>query len=201
MNLRPAVLENRFVRLEPLADRHREPLRAACDADPELWPALYYRPYGGAHFDAGWDDLVAGQSAGTRIPFAVLAGDALVGMSSYIDIQRGNRALEIGTTYYAPSARGGPVNPAAKRLLLEHAFACGANRVAFKVDDRNARSQAAMTKLGATREGVLRHDMITWTGHVRSSVVFSIIAEEWPMIRARLDERLAAFDVRAETAD
>jgi RimJ/RimL family protein N-acetyltransferase len=193
MKLEPAVLENRFVRLEPLADHHREPLRAACDADPELWSALYYRPYGGEHFDAGWDDLVAGQSASTRIPFAVMAGDALVGMSSYIDIQRGNRALEIGTTYYQPSARGGPVNPAAKRLLLEHAFACGANRVAFKVDDRNARSQAAMLKLGATREGVLRHDMITWTGHVRSSVVFSILAEDWPVIRARLVERLAGF--------
>jgi RimJ/RimL family protein N-acetyltransferase len=199
MNLEPAVLENRFVRLEPLADRYREPLRAACDADPELWPALYYRSYGGAHFDTGWDDLVAGRSAGTRVPFAVMAGDAVVGMSSYIDIQRGNRALEIGTTYYRPSARGGPVNPAAKRLLLEHAFASGANRVAFKVDDRNARSQAAMTKLGATREGLLRHDMITWTGHVRSSVVFSIVAEDWPEIRARLDERLAAFDVRSET--
>ncbi|MFW2341622.1 GNAT family N-acetyltransferase [Brevundimonas sp.] len=199
MNLRPAVLENRFVRLEPLADRHREPLRAACDGDPELWPALYYRSYGGGHFDAGWDDLVAGQSAGTRIPFAVMVEDTLVGMSSYIDIQRNNRALEIGTTYYQPSARGGSVNPAAKRLLLEHAFACGANRVAFKVDDRNARSQAAMTKLGATREGVLRHDMITWTGHVRSSVVFSILAEEWPGVRARLDERLAGFGVTPET--
>lgn len=193
MKLKPAVLENRFVRLEPLADHHREPLRFVCNEDPGLWPDLYYRSYGGEHFDAGWDDLVAGQSAGTRIPFAVMVADTLVGMSSYIDIQRGNRALEIGTTYYQPSARGGPVNPAAKRLLLEQAFAGGANRVAFKVDDRNARSQAAMLKLGATRDGVLRHDMITWTGHVRSSVVFSIIAGEWPMIRARLDERLSGF--------
>jgi N-acetyltransferase len=200
MNLRPAVLENRFVRLEPLTDHHRDPLRIACDADPELWPALYYRSYGGAHFDAGWDDLVAGQSAGTRVPFAVMVAGTLVGMSSYIDIQRGNRALEIGTTYYQPSARGGPVNPAAKRLLLEHAFTSGANRVAFKVDDRNARSQAAMLKLGATREGLLRHDMITWTGHVRSSVVFSILAGEWPDVRARLDERLAVFEVTPETA-
>ena len=200
MNLRPAVLEDRFVRLEPLAGHHREPLRIACDADPDLWPALYYRSYGGQHFDAGWEDLVAGQSAGTRIPFAVMAGGTLVGMSSYIDIQRGNRAVEIGTTYYEPSARGGSVNPAAKRLLLEHAFACGANRVAFKVDDRNRRSQAAMVKLGATREGVLRHDMITWTGHVRSSVVFSILAGEWPDVRARLDRRLAAFEVTPETA-
>lgn len=193
MNLLPAVLENRFVRLEPLEDHHREPLRAACNADPDLWPALYYRSYGGEYFDAGWADLLAGQSAGTRIPFAVMAGDTLVGMSSYIDIQRDNRALEIGTTYYRPSARGSAVNPATKRLLLEHAFACGANRVAFKVDDRNARSQAAMLKLGATREGVLRHDMITWIGHVRSSVVFSILAGDWPVIRARLDERLAGF--------
>lgn len=193
MRLVPAVLESAFVWLEPLEDRHKEPLRAACDADPDLWRALYFQSYGGEHFNPSWAALREQQSAGTRIPFAVIAGGEVVGMSSYIDIQPTNRALEIGTTYYRPDARGGAVNPAAKRLMLAHAFACGADRVAFKVDDRNTRSQAAMTKLGATREGVLRHDMITWTGHVRSSVVFSILAEEWPAVRDALDARLATF--------
>ncbi|WP_125255581.1 GNAT family N-acetyltransferase [Brevundimonas fluminis] len=193
MNLVPAVLENRFVRLEPLDDGHREPLRAACDADPELWPALYYNSFGGEHFDGGWAMLRDQQASGRRLPFAVIRGGEVVGMSSFIDIQPANRAVEIGTTYYRPDMRGGPVNPATKRLMLEHAHACGVDRVAFKVDDRNLRSQAAMTKLGAVREGVLRHDLITWTGHVRSSVVFSVLADEWPVVRARLDERLEGF--------
>lgn len=190
---RAQTLEDSFVRLEPLADLHKEPLRAACDADPDLWPALYYRSYGGEHFDPSWDQLRAQQADGSRLTFAVLHRGQVVGMSSYIDIQPANRALEIGTTYYRPEARGGAVNPAAKRLMLEHGFAAGTNRVAFKVDDRNQRSQAAMIKLGATREGLLRHDMITWTGHVRSSVVFSILKDEWPKVRDRLDARLAVF--------
>ena len=193
MKLVPAVLENAFVRLEPLEGAHKEPLRAACDTDPDLWPALYYNSFGGEHFDGGWETLRTQQASGARIPFAVIAGGDLVGMSSFIDIQPANRAVEIGTTYYRPDARGGQVNPAAKRLLLDHAYTCGADRVAFKVDDRNQRSQAAMSKLGAIREGVLRHDMVTWTGHVRSSVVFSILAEEWPVVRKGLDERLTRF--------
>lgn len=193
MRLTAAVLENDFVRLEPFDERHKEPLRLACDADPELWPALYYMSLGGAEFDAGWASLRAQQAAGTRIPFAVIHGGEVVGCSTYIGIQPENRTLEIGTTYYRPSARGGAVNPAAKRLLLDHAFACGAGRVVFQVDAINARSRAAMTKLGAAREGVMRDDKITWTGRVRSSVIFSILAREWLAVRAKLDDRLAAF--------
>lgn len=191
MILNPAVLEDRFVRLEPLEDHHREPLRLACDADPDLWPSLYYMSLGGAEFDAGWASLRAQQTAGVRIPFAVIQAGEVVGISTYIGIQPAHRSLEIGTTYYRPDARGGVVNPATKRLLLDHAFTAGAGRVVFQVDEINARSQAAMAKLGAVREGVMRNDKITWTGRLRSSVVFSILAEEWPSIRARLDERLA----------
>ena len=193
MKLTAAVLENDFVRLEPFEDRHREPLRLACDADPELWPAFYYMSLGGDQFDAGWGSLRAQQTAGTRIPFAVIRDGEVVGVSTYIGIQPENRSLEIGTTYYRPSSRGGVVNPAAKRLLLEHAFAAGAGRVTFQVDAINARSRAAMTKLGAVEEGLMRNDKITWTGRVRSSVIFSILAGEWPAVRAKLDGRLAAF--------
>ena len=193
MRLTAAVLENDFVRLEPFEERHKEPLRLACDADPELWPAFYYMSLGGPEFDAGWASLRAQQAAGTRIPFAVIRDGEVVGCSTYIGIQPENRALEIGTTYYRPSSRGGAVNPAAKRLLLEHAFACGAGRVVFQVDAINARSRAAMTKLGAVEEGLLRNDKITWTGRVRSSVIFSILAEDWPGVCAKLDARLAAF--------
>lgn len=193
MNLTAAVLDNHFVRLESFEERHKEPLRAACDADPELWPSLYYSSLGGDQFDSGWDAMRKQQAAATRIPFAVIRDDEVVGLSTFIDIQPANRSVEIGTTYYRPDARGGVVNPAAKRLMLEHAFAAGANRVAFQVDQLNLRSQAAMAKLGAVREGVMRHDKITWTGRVRSSVIFSILAEEWPGVRDRLDARLAAF--------
>ena len=193
MQLTSRALENDFVRLEPFEERHKEPLRLACDADPELWPAFYYMSLGGAEFDTGWASLRAQQAAGTRVPFAVIHDGDVVGCSTYIGIQPENRTLEIGTTYYRPSARGGAVNPAAKRLLLNHAFACGAARVVFQVDAINTRSRAAMTKLGAVEEGLMRHDKITWTGRVRSSVIFSILAEEWPVVRARLDARLAAF--------
>lgn len=193
MNLRSEGLENGFVRLEPFEDRHKELLRLACDADPELWPTLYSISLGGDRFDGGWDRLRGFQAAGTWLPFVVIHGGEVVGLSAFIDINPNYRTLEIGCTYYRPEARGGAVNPAAKRLLLEHAFASGAQRVAFQVDQINLRSQAAVTKLGAVREGVLRDDKITWTGRVRSSVIFSILAGEWPVVRARLDERLAAF--------
>ncbi|CAL1690163.1 hypothetical protein MMB232_00284 [Brevundimonas subvibrioides] len=194
MPLTSTRLENRFVRLEPFEESHKEPLRAACDADPNLWPAVYYTSLGGAQFDAGWDSLRQQQASGARIPFAVIHGGQVVGLSTFTALSAANRSVEIGTTYYRPDARGGVVNPATKRLMLEHAFAAGTGRVAFQVDQINLRSQAAMSKLGAVREGVLRDDKVTWTGRVRSSVIFSILAGEWPQVRGRLDERLAAFD-------
>ncbi len=193
MKLVATVLEDRFVRLEPFEDRHREPLRIACDADPDLWAALYYNSLGGEEFDGGWDAMRKQQAKGWRIPFAIIHDGACVGLSTFITPDAKNAAVEIGTTYYRPEARGGVVNPSTKRLMLDHAFACGAGRVAFQVDSINARSRAAMRKLGAVEEGTLRNDKITWTGRVRSSVIFSILAEEWPAVRTRLDERLAAF--------
>ena len=193
MNLASAILENGFVRLEPFEDGHKEPLRTACDADPELWPTLYSISFGGDRFDESWDRLRGFQAAGTWLPFAVVHDREVVGLTAFIDIKPDYRTVEIGCTYYRPDARGGPVNPATKRLMLGHAFDAGANRVAFQVDQLNERSQAAVAKLGGVREGVMRNDKVTWTGRVRSSVIFSILAEEWPTVRARLDQRLAAF--------
>jgi RimJ/RimL family protein N-acetyltransferase len=88
--------------------------------------------------------------------------------------------LEIGNTYYVPAVRGTGLNRRVKDLMLKRAFACGFRRVEFRVDSRNGRSQAAMAKLGAVREGVVRAERITWTGHVRDTVLFSILAGEWP---------------------
>lgn len=86
------------------------------------------------------------------------------------------------------------MNPAAKRLLLAHAFEAGARRVQFKVDAINARSRAAVLKLGAMQEGILRQDRVCWTGRIRDTVYFSVLADEWPGVRSTLDARLSRFD-------
>ena len=161
--------------LEPLDESHREALRAACAADPAIWD-IYFVSYRGPEFDASFDALMA--SAERKI-FAAFAGGVLMGMTGYLHVAAAHRTLEIGNTYYAPDARGTGLNRRYKGLLLDHAFACGFHRVEFRVDIRNARSQAAMAKLGATREGVLRDHLVTWNGHVRSSAVFSILKGEW----------------------
>ena len=192
MQLGPRALENRFVRLEPMGEAHREDFRLACDADPATWTELYPYAMGGEHFDAGWARLYAAPSA-DRMNHAVMVGGRCMGVSSYLSIDRENQTLEIGGTYYHPSVRGGAVNPATKRLLLGHAFEAGARRVQFKVDAINGRSRAAVLKLGAVQEGILRRDRVTWTGRVRDTVVFSVLSHEWPGVRDGLDARLAAF--------
>jgi N-acetyltransferase len=193
MKLEPQVLENRFVRLEPLAERHKEELRAACAADPALWRDLYIISMLDDHFDRHWDRMQAEAAAGRTFPNAVLVDGVCRGMSNYLDVDQHHNTVEIGSTYYDPALRGREVNPSAKRLLLAHAFGSGAQRVQFRVDAINARSGAAVTKLGAVQEGILRNDKVTWTGRVRSTAHFSILAEEWPGVRDGLDARIAAF--------
>jgi RimJ/RimL family protein N-acetyltransferase len=112
--------------------------------------------------------------------FAILQGDAVVGMSGFLGIDPERQVLEIGNTYYVPRLRGTGFNRRVKDLMMRRAVACGFRRIEFRVDSRNGRSQAALAKIGATREGVLRADRITWTGHVRDTVLFSILANEWP---------------------
>jgi RimJ/RimL family protein N-acetyltransferase len=187
-----APMETAAVRLEPLGPEHKEDLRAACAADPALWVELYPFSMDGEHFEIGWQRLIRDSQGPAWNAYAVVVGGRCVGMSSYIAIDDINATLEIGGTYYAPDHRGGATNPAAKRLLLARAFSGGARRVQFKVDAINARSRAAVLKLGATQEGVLRSDRVTWTGRVRDTVVFSILAAEWPGVRDALDQRLSA---------
>jgi RimJ/RimL family protein N-acetyltransferase len=163
------------LRLEPLAEEHREPLKAACALDPDIWPiyAISYDPEG---FDESFDKLVSRPNGHA---FAILLGGEVVGMSAYLGIEPERGVLEIGNTYYVPRLRGTGFNRRVKNLMLRRAFACGFRRVEFRVDARNVRSQAAMAKLGAVREGVIRAERITWTGHVRDTVLFSILAGEW----------------------
>ena len=193
MNIESKVLENRFVRLEPLAEVHKEELRAACAADPALWRDLYILSMLDEHFDFHWARLEHEVAARKTMAFAVVVDGVCRGMSNYLDVDAHHHTVEIGSTYYEPGSRGGAVNPAAKRLLLGHAFDCGAHRVQFRVDAINARSRAAVLKLGAVQEGILRNDKVTWTGRQRSTAHFSVITEEWPAVRDGLDARLAAF--------
>jgi N-acetyltransferase len=193
MQLEPKVLENRFLRLEPMAEHHREGLRAACDADREIWTNLYPFSWAGEHFEPTWAKLVKDQAQGDTQPYAVVAGGEVVGITTFYAIDAANAVLEVGGTYYRPDVRGGAVNPAAKRLMMGHAFEAGARRVVYRVDALNARSRAAVLKLGATQEGVLRQDRVTWTGRIRDTVIFSILAPEWPAVRDRLEARLAVF--------
>ena len=191
LQLKPQVLQGRFVRLEPYAEDLKDDVRAALDCDPDSWN-VFAASGQGAHFDGWWSGARAELEAGTRVPFAVrwLHDGTIVGTTSYLSIRPQHRAVEIGSTFYRPHLRGGPANPECKLLLLGHAFDAGANRVELVTDGRNLRSQAAIAKLGAVREGTLRKHKITWTGHVRDTVVFSIIDEEWPAVRAGLEARL-----------
>ena len=194
MKLEPKSLEGRFVRLEPLTPALREPLRAALNCDPEIWSIMASTALG-EHYDGWWADAQAETAARSRIPFAVrrLSDDVVIGTTSLMSIRWPHHGLEIGSTFYRPDARGGPVNPECKRLLMTHVFEAGAVRVELMVDERNKRSQAAVAKLGAVREGVMRQHKITWTGHVRDTVVFSVTDKEWPQVRRQLDGRLSAF--------
>jgi RimJ/RimL family protein N-acetyltransferase len=163
------------LRLEPLEEAHRQALKAACAADEEIWK-IYSVSYDPEHFDASFDLLL---SRPNWHAFAILLGGALVGMSCFINVDRERGVLEIGNTYYVPGVRGTGFNERVKRLMMGRAIAEGFRRIEFRVDARNGRSQAAMAKIGGVREGVLRADRITWTGHVRDTVLFSILAEEW----------------------
>ncbi len=193
MNLAFEPLQGRFVRLEPFEPRLKEDVRAAIDCDPETWTIMSVNPTGPG-FGEYWA-AACGAPLTERMAYAIrrCADGRVIGMSSYYTSLASQGGIEIGTSFLHPDARGGPANPESKMLMLEHAFAGGAARVQFRVDTRNRRSQAAVAKLGAVREGVLRCDRMTWTGFIRDTVYFSIVDREWPAVKMRLTERLAAF--------
>ena len=170
------ILEAGPVRLEPLADHHLEPLRAACAEDQEIW-GIYPVSMLDENFDKAID---AFHNTTNWVRFAVINSetDIVVGMSNYINPDHFG-VVEIGGTYIAPSVRGTGFNGIMKKLMIEHAFACGFSRIEFRVDTRNKRSMAAVLKLGAKHEGTLRKNRITWTNYVRDTAVFGLLKEEW----------------------
>jgi RimJ/RimL family protein N-acetyltransferase len=167
------ALADGALRLEPLAEVHREALRVAAAADTEIW-VMYPYSMLGAHFDPVFDRMLGG----FRQVYAVFDGAALVGCTSWYDHDPANLSVAIGGTYLHPAVRGTGFNLALKRLMIGHARGCGIVRIVFDVDVRNTRSQAAVRKLGARLDGVLRQNRITWTGHVRDTCVFSLLPGE-----------------------
>jgi N-acetyltransferase len=187
------ILEGRFVRLEPFEPRLKEEVRAAIDCDPQTWAIMPINPMGEG-FEQYWS-AACGAPLNERMAYAIRrrSDRRVVGMSSFYTSLANQGGIEIGTSSLHPDVRGGPINPEAKLLMLGHAFACGAVRVQFRVDTRNLRSQAAVAKLGAVKEGVLRRDRLTWTGYIRDTAYFSILENEWPAVKLRLEQRLAEF--------
>jgi RimJ/RimL family protein N-acetyltransferase len=183
-------LEGNHIRLEPFVTELKEEVRAAIDCDPETWDIMAINPTG-AGFENYWS-VACGAAIDERMSYAIRrrTDGQVVGMSSYYTSLAVQGGIEIGTTFLHPDVRGGVINSEAKLLMLTHAFDSGAVRVQFRVDTRNIRSQAAVARLGAVREGVLRRDRLTWTGYVRDTAYFSILHNEWPAVRAKLAERL-----------
>ena len=185
-------LRGRHVRLEPLAREHADGLRAAA-ADGELWKLWFTSVPSPENTEAYIDTALALQAEGRALPFVVHDADgAIVGSTRYGNVEAAHHRVEIGWTWYAQRVQRTALNTEAKRLLLAHAFErmdCIA--VEFRTHWHNHRSRAAIARLGAKQDGVLRNHMIMPDGGVRDTVVFSIIASEWPAVKQGLDYRLA----------
>ena len=192
MNISPVTLEGQHVRLEPLLAGHEEALIAAA-SDGELWNSAVTivpnRSGAAGYIKAALD----GQAAGKELPFVIVrkATGGVVGTTRFYEIRPHDRAVAIGYTWLATSAQRTAVNTESKLLLLTHAFENWRyNRVELITDVLNQQSRTAILRLGAKQEGILRKHLILPSGRVRDSVIFSIIAEEWPEVRARLTAKL-----------
>lgn len=184
-------LEGRWITLEPLAPEHADGLRRAA-ADPRIWAYMFYDA--AQVFDAWLEAAETAAAAGREAHFVVRwrADGRLAGSSRYLNLAPEHKRLEIGHTWYAPAFWGGPLNPECKLLMMGHAFEnLKVNRVEFRCDARNARSRAALHKLGAIEEGTLRRHMVVRDGYVRDTVQFAVTDAEWPRVKAGLEARLS----------
>jgi RimJ/RimL family protein N-acetyltransferase len=188
----PVTLTGQLVRMEPLTEGHLEDL-ARVAYDDAVWRWTIAKPIDEAGLRAWLDLALANAEATTEVPFATvdLASGRAIGSSRYMTITPEHRRLEIGWTWVGTAWQRTGANREAKLLQLGHAFeTLGAERVEFKTHARNERSRAALLGIGATFEGVLRHHTIMPDGSNRDSAFYSVLAGEWPVVKARLEARL-----------
>ncbi|WP_175968836.1 GNAT family N-acetyltransferase [Burkholderia sp. BCC0322] len=191
--LEQPILTGERVELRPLASSDRQALLDAA-ADGQLWNLKVTVVPGPDTIDAYLDTALQGRAAGTVMPFTIVdrASGRVIGSTRFWKIDRKHRKLEIGHTWLSASAQRTRANTEAKWLLLGHAFdVLQCVRVQFTTDELNEKSRAAILRLGAKQEGIVRHERIMPDGRKRNSVRFSIIDDEWPEVRARLLAKLA----------
>ncbi|WP_423380772.1 GNAT family N-acetyltransferase [Burkholderia sp. LMG 32019] len=192
-SLEQPTLTGERIELRPLAVSDRQALLDAA-ADGQLWNLKVTAVPGAETIDAYIDTALQGRAAGTVMPFAIVdrASGRVIGSTRFWKIDRRNRKLEIGHTWLSESAQRTRANTEAKWLLLGYAFdVLHCVRVQFTTDELNEKSRAAILRLGAKQEGVVRHERIMPDGRKRNSVRYSIIDDEWPEVRARLLAKLA----------
>jgi len=192
ITISPTTLEGRGIRLEPLGPQHGDELAAAAN-DGRLWELWFTSVPEADQVSRYITDALAGQSAGHMLPWAVreLTSGRVIGTTRYHDIVPVVDRVEIGWTWYALSRQRSHVNTTCKLLLFQHAFeTLGCKVVGLRTDNFNLRSQRAIEALGAKRDGVLRHHYLRRDGSVRDSVMYSVLATEWPDVKKHLITRL-----------
>src|SRR6202035_6066110 len=190
----PITLEGSVVRLEPIRREHAQLYwEAAKDALDDVFQWIPYRMKSSEDFQQVVDKALTEQERGESVVFATIERKSgrLIGSTRFMNIDRANRRVEIGSTWIMPAWQRTAVNTEAKYLMLRHAFEVWqCMRVELKTDALNQRSRNAILRIGAKEEGILRKLLITWTGRVRDTVYFSILDTEWPEVKARLEARL-----------
>ena len=199
MVVEPLTLQGQFVRLEPLTVEHFDALWAV-GQDHDLWQWTPYQINTPEKMHTYIRAALDGQELGTALPFVTIeqATNQVVGSTRFGNIDAPNHRVEIGWTWLGKAWQRTRVNTEAKFLMLQHAFEVWqCIRVEFKTDALNTRSRAAIARLGAKEEGIFRHHMITESGRLRDTVYFSVIDDEWPDVKARLQTLLARPWIRA----
>ena len=190
MEVKPVILQGNHVRLEPMTEVHA-PALAEIGIGQPFWDFMVYGRINTVDDMRNWVlDVLSREKNGTDLAFVAfhLASGCVAGATRYLNIMPNDRGLEIGGTWYGPEFQRTAVNTEAKYLLLQHAFeTLGCIRVQLKTDSRNERSQKAIERIGAVKEGVLRNHMILPDGHYRHSVYYSILDTEWPDVKKRLE--------------
>ena len=193
MEVKPVVLTGKHVRLEPMTEAHTAALAEIGVGQP-FWHFMLYGDMNSTDDMRKWvQDIHSRAEKGTDLPFVAihLASGRVAGATRYLNVMPKDRGLEIGGTWYGPEFQRTSVNTECKYLLLRHAFeTLGCIRVQLKTDSRNERSQKAIERIGAVREGVLRNHMILPDGYYRHSVFYSILDTEWPEVKSRLEKML-----------